>query len=143
MILSFTDDEQDIYNGILEVISNSKCLEWCNTFQDTNVIQVGALKIDLVQRIVLLNDNEVRFSNIEFEILYLLASNPGRVFTTEQIYNIVWNGAYFGDYATVTGHISSIRQKIGDSPSRQVYIQTIRSIGYRFNKNLKRTAKGN
>ena len=88
MILSFTDDEKDIYNGILEVISNSKCLEWCNTFQDTDVIQVGALKIDLVQRIVLLNDNEVRFSNIEFEILYLLASNPGRVFTTEQINNI-------------------------------------------------------
>lgn len=71
-----------------------------DTFQDTDVIQVGALKSDLVQRIVLLNDNEVRFSNIEFEILYLLASNPSRVFTTEQIYNIVWNGAYFGDYAT-------------------------------------------
>lgn len=89
----------------------------------------------------MVNDIEVRLTNTEFEILYLLASNPGRVFTTEQIYNIIWNDAYFGDYATVTGHISSIRQKIGDSPHKQLYIQTIRSVGYRFNKNLKRSAK--
>lgn len=140
MILSFSDDEEDIYNGILEVICNNKSLEWCNTFQDTE-IQVEELKIDLAQRNVLVNDIEVRLTNTEFEILYLLASNPGRVFTTEQIYNIIWNDAYFGDYATITGHISSIRQKIGDSPHKQLYIQTIRSVGYRFNKNLKRSAK--
>ena len=48
MILTFSDDEEDIYNGILEVISNSKSLKWCNTFQDTK-IQVGELKIDLAQ----------------------------------------------------------------------------------------------
>ena len=52
MILSFSDDERDIYNGILEVISNSKSLEWCNTFQDTE-IQVGELKISLAQRNVI------------------------------------------------------------------------------------------
>lgn len=107
MILSFTDDEKDIYNGILEVISNSKCLEWCNTFQDTDVIQVGALKIDLVQRIVLLNDNEARFSNIEFEILYLLASNPGRVFTTEQII-ILFGMAHILEITPLSQGISAV-----------------------------------
>ena len=141
MILTFSDDEEDIYNGILEVISNSKSLKWCNTFQDTK-IQVGELKIDLAQRSVSVNDIEVSLTNTEFEILYLLASNPGRVFTLEQIYNIIWNDEYLGSYATVTRHIGQIRKKIGDSPSRRLYIQTIRSVGYRFNKNLKRTAKG-
>lgn len=141
MILSFADDEEDIYNGILEVISNSKSLEWCNTFQDTE-IQVGEMKIDLAQRTVWINEIEVRLTNIEFEILYLLASNPGRVFTVEQIYNIIWNNEYLRDYATVTRHIGSIRKKIGDSSRRQLYIQTVRCVGYRFNKNLKRKAKG-
>lgn len=141
MILSFSDDERDIYNGILEVISNSKSLEWCNTFQDTE-IQVGELKISLAQRNVIVNNIEVRLTNMEFEILYLLASNPGRVFTIEQIYNIIWNYEYLGDYATISKHISSIRKKIGDSSSRQFYIQTIRGVGYRFNKNLKRSVKG-
>ena len=72
-----------------------------------------------MQRIVLLNDNEVRFSNIEFEILYLLASNPGRVFTTEQINNIVWNGAYFGDYADGFALLGLIYSKPSEKVSRR------------------------
>lgn len=139
--ITFSDDEENIYNGILEVITNSKSLEWCNTFQDTE-IQVEGLRINLAQRSVWANDIEVRLTYTEFEILYLLASNPGRVFTIEQIYNIIWNYEYLGDYATISKHISSIRKKIGDSSIRQFYIQTIRGVGYRFNKNLKRSAKG-
>ncbi len=56
-----------IYNGILEVISNSKSLQWCNTFQDTK-IQVGEWKIDFAQRSVSVNDIEVGLTNTEFEI---------------------------------------------------------------------------
>ena len=140
MILSFSDDEEDIYNGILEVISNNKSLTWCKTFQDTE-IQIGELKIDLSQRTIFANGIEVRLINTEFEILYLLASNPGRVFTIEQIYSIIWNDAYLGTCATVMRHIGNIRKKIGDGSSRQLYIQTIRGVGYRFNKNLKRSRK--
>ncbi|MDE5939426.1 MAG: winged helix-turn-helix domain-containing protein [Lachnospiraceae bacterium] len=55
---------------------------------------------------------------------------------------IIWNYEYLGDHATISKHISSIRKKIGDSSIRQFYIQTIRGVGYRFNKNLKRSAKG-
>ena len=82
LLFVISDDEEDICNGILEVISNSKSLKWCNTFQDTK-IQVGELKIDLAQRSVSVNDIEVSLTNTEFEILYLLASNPGRVFTLD------------------------------------------------------------
>lgn len=109
MILTFSDEE-DIYNGILEIISNSKSLTWCNTFQDTE-IQIEELTIDLAQRSVVANNIEVRLTNTEFEILYLLASNPSRVFTIEQIYNNIWNYEYLGDYATISKHISSIRKR--------------------------------
>lgn len=92
--------------------------------------------MDMVQRIVLINNIEIRLSNIELEILYLLASNPGRVFSKEQIYDIVWQEPYSGDYNIVMSHIRHIREKIEDDPGKPLYIQTVWGIGYRFNKNL-------
>ncbi|NBI87217.1 DNA-binding response regulator [Lachnospiraceae bacterium] len=100
------------------------------------MIQAGALKMDVTQRTTLINDIEIRLSNIEFEILYLLASNPGRVFSKEQIYDIVWQEPYSGDYNIVMSHIHHIREKIEDNPGKPLYIQTVWGIGYRFNKNL-------
>lgn len=95
----------------------------------------------MAQRSVPVSDIEVGLTNMEFEILYLLASNPSRVFFVEQIYNIIWNYEYLRYCTTISKHISSIRKKTGDSSSRQLYIQTIWGVGYRFNKNLKRFSK--
>lgn len=136
MVLSFTDDEEDIYKGILNIVNGSNNFEQYNIFQNIKPIQEGALKIDFVQRSVLVNDIEIELTYIEFEILCLLASNPGRVFSKEQIYDIVWKEVYAGDYNIVMSHIHNIREKIEDNPSEPVYIQTIWGIGYRFNKNL-------
>ncbi|MBS6680102.1 MAG: winged helix-turn-helix transcriptional regulator [Roseburia sp.] len=69
----------------------------------------------------------------EFEILQLLAKNPGRVFSKEQIYDMVWYEPYAGDYNIVMSHISHIREKIEDDPSHPVYIQTVWGVGYKFN----------
>ena len=81
-------------------------------------------------------NTEVTLTNREFEILYLLASSPGRVFSKEQIYDLVWEEPYFGDYNIVMSHIRNIREKIGDNPSKPIYIQTVWGVGYRFNKNI-------
>lgn len=54
----------------------------------------------------------------------------------EKIYNIVWKEPYFGDYNIVMSHISNLREKIEDNPSKPIYIQTVWGVGYRFNKNL-------
>ena len=54
----------------------------------------------------------------------LLARNRGRVFSKEQIYDIVWEEPYSGDYNIVMSHIHNIREKIEDNPSKPVYIQT-------------------
>ena len=85
---------------------------------------------------VLLKGNEVALTKIEFEILLLLAKNRGRVFSKEQIYDIVWQEPYSGDYNIVMSHIRHIREKIEDNPGKPLYIQTVWGIGYRFNKNL-------
>lgn len=58
------------------------------------------------------------------------------VFRKEKIYNIVWKEPYFGDYNIVMSHISNLREKIEDNPSKPIYIQTVWGVGYRFNKNL-------
>ena len=82
------------------------------------------------------SNEEKKFTYTEFEILQLLAQNPGRVFSKEQIYDIVWNEPYSGDYNIVMSHISHIREKIEDDPSHPVYIQTVWGVGYKFNEKM-------
>ena len=94
------------------------------------------IEIDVSKRLVYRDKREINVTCIEFEILYLLARNPGRVFSKEQIYDFVWKESYSGDYNIVMSHIRNIREKIEDNPSKPTYIQTVWGVGYRFNKNL-------
>ena len=75
MVLSFTDDEEDIYRGILNIVNGSNNFEQYNILQNIKLVQEGALKIDFVQRSVLVNDIEIELTYIEFEILCLLKSH--------------------------------------------------------------------
>ena len=117
MILSFTDDEEDIYRGILNIVNGSSNFEQYNILQSIKLIQEGALKIDFVQRSVWVNDAEIELTYIEFEILCLLASNPGRVFSKEQIYDAIWNNEYIFDKRNMTSYINKIRKKIEPDPA--------------------------
>ena len=92
--------------------------------------------IDLIERNVSIKGTKIALTNREFDILYLLAKSPGRIFSKEQIYDIVWQEPYSGDYNIVMSHIRHIREKIEDNPGKPLYIQTVWGIGYRFNKNL-------
>ena len=94
------------------------------------------IEIDVSKRLVYRDKREINVTCIGFEILYLLARNPGRVFSKEQIYDFVWKESYSGDYNIVMSHIRNIREKIEDNPSKPVYMQTVWGAGYRFNKNL-------
>ena len=136
MVLSFSDDEEDIYQRMLQTASDSKSFEWCNIAQKTENLRLGKLEIDLSGRSVIIDGTEIILTNREFDILHLLAKNPGRIFSKEQIYDIVWQEPYSGDYNIVMSHIHHIREKIEDDPGKPLYIQTVWGIGYRFNKNL-------
>ena len=69
-------------------------------------------------------NKEVKATCVEFQIVHLLARYPGRGFSKEQIYDIVWKEPYVGDYNIVMSHIRNIREKIEDDPQNSVYIQT-------------------
>lgn len=121
LILTFEDGEEEILNHIVSYVSTG-----------TKAFQV----VENVRTELRFDGLEIDLTFTEFEILHLLARNPGRVFSKEQIYNSVWKESYFGDYNIVMSHIRNIREKIEDNPHKPVYIQTVWGVGYRFNKNM-------
>jgi len=107
--------------------------------EETNLsssLAFGDILIFVDKREVFRNKQKVNLTYTEFEILRLLAQNPGQVFSKEQIYDIVWKEPYSGNYNIVMSHIRNIREKIEDNPGKPVYIQTVWGVGYRFNQNM-------
>lgn len=135
MILTFNDNEEDMFRHIMSYVSVG-ARAFTTTDLPKGVLNLGALYIDKIRRIVSKNSVEIELTFTEFEILLLLAQNVGIVFGKEQIYDTVWKEPYSGNYNIVMSHIRNIREKIEDNPSKPVYIQTIWGVGYRFNKNL-------
>ncbi|MCY6485231.1 response regulator transcription factor [Clostridium aestuarii] len=99
-----------------------------------NMIEITGLCIDKTSRRIYVNDKEVAFTTKEFDVLTLLASNPNRVFTKEEIFERIWGTDSLGGIATVTVHIRNIREKIEFDASNPQYIHTIWGVGYRFEK---------
>lgn len=94
---------------------------------ETGVLQVGGVTIDPIQYIIKVADKDVVLAKKEFELLYLLASKPGRVFLRNEILNQIWgNDVIVGD-RTIDVHIRKIRQKIGMD-----CITTVKGVGYKF-----------
>ena len=135
LLLTFEENEEDTLTRILSCIGNrTEILE----YEDRGILlQFEGLCIDKYKRNVVREENEIELTYTEFEILLLLANNPGRVFSKEQIYDSVWKEPYSGDYNIVMSHIRNIREKIEDNPSKPVYIQTVWGVGYKFNNKLK------
>ena len=82
---------------------------------------------------VKLSGNKIYLSPKEFEILELLASNPGRVFSREMLLEKIWGFNELRETRTVDVHIRYLRQKIEEDPSSPAFIETVRGVGYRFN----------
>ncbi|MFR5291265.1 MAG: winged helix-turn-helix domain-containing protein [Eisenbergiella sp.] len=134
LILSFEDGEEHIINRIISCVSEDIEILKHKAVHKGELCFEG-LYIDKRKRIVVHKENEIDLTYTEFEILLLLAQNAGIVFSKEQIYDRVWKEPYYGDYNIVMSHIRNIREKIEDNPSKPIYIQTVRGVGYRFNKN--------
>ena len=90
--------------------------------------------IDKVNRTVTVQKLPVELTGKEFDLLVFLASNKGRVFTKKQIYTQVWAEEYAFDDSNIMSFISKLRKKIEPNPEHPFYIQTVRGVGYRFNK---------
>ena len=135
LILTFEDSEEEILNHIISCVNTGARVFQVIENAKTN-LSYGDIVILLDKRELFRKQEKIDLSFIEFEILHLLMRSPGRVFSKEQIYDIIWNEPYSGDYNVVMRHICNIREKIEDDPGHPLYIQTVRGVGYRFNGNL-------
>jgi len=99
-------------------------------------IKTGNIVINLGERNLYKSGIEIKTTSKEFDILQLLASNSGMVFTREKIYEMLWNEIVI-DTRTVDVHVSNLRDKIEDDPSKPQYIRTKWGAGYYFRKESK------
>jgi DNA-binding response OmpR family regulator len=96
------------------------------------VIETDNFTINPLGRKVNYLDKNINLTGKEFDLLYVLASNPGKVFTREELLEQVWGYAYYGDLRTVDVHIRRIREKIEKDPKDSEYILTKWGVGYYF-----------
>lgn len=103
--------------------------------QQTNQLIYGDLKIDLNRYVCYLKQTKLTLSKKEMELLILLAQQPERVWSSEQLYDQVWGIDSTGNIETVKVHISTLRKKIEADPAKPKYIKTVRGFGYVFHYN--------
>ena len=92
----------------------------------------GSLLIHPGRREVVVNSHLVALTSLEFDLLYCLASQPGRVWSRAELIHRVWEYDYVGDQRVVDVHIGQIRKKIEIDTSHPALIQTVRGVGYKF-----------
>lgn len=97
------------------------------TEESSGVIKIADLAIDKERVTVQKGDEIIELAKKEFELLYLLVSKPGKVFSREEIFNKVWGTDVIVGNRTIDVHVRKLREKIGDN-----YIKTIKGIGYKF-----------
>ena len=97
-----------------------------------DVIEIGDLKIDVTNFLVMKGKEHIKLTAKEFAILKLFASNQNRVFTKQQIYQLVWDDEYYGDENIINVHMRRLREKIEEEPSNPRYIKTLWGIGYKL-----------
>lgn len=97
-------------------------------------IQIHGLSINKENHMVSVFGEEVKLTPIEFDILYLLASNPGRVFSTDEIFERVWNEKVYEANNTVMVHIRRLRGKLQEDTRSKKIITTVWGVGYKIEK---------
>ena len=93
---------------------------------------MGDIVLDIEAHTVTKNGVEVSMRQKEFEILTLLMTNLGKVVSRDQLFDEVWGTDWLGDTRTLDVHMSWLRGKLEDNPTKPVYLQTVRGVGYRF-----------
>ena len=95
-------------------------------------IEIGCLRLDPSRREALLVGEALELSRKEFDLLHLLMRNAGSVVSRERLIDEVWDPNWFGSTKTLDVHVSGIRRKLSDDPSRPRYLHTVRGVGFRF-----------
>src|SRR5438045_8713334 len=100
--------------------------------RDEEPLSAGDLNIDFAKRTVEIRGEPVRLTYVEFEILSILARNPGRVFSRTMILDRLWGDSSYRDPRTIDVHIRHLREKIERDPKDPEFLFTVRGVGYHF-----------
>ncbi len=101
---------------------------------DKNRICIGKLVVELQTHHVRVGERVIELTPTEYGILYLLASNPGRVFSAEEIFAKVWKERIYDSNNTVMVHIRKLREKLEDNPKEPQLIKTVWGTGYKIDR---------
>lgn len=101
-----------------------------------DIIQIKDLIINSKERVIILRGEEIKATATEFKILHLLASNLGKVFSIKEIYEKVWEEAFYRSENTVTVHIRRIREKIEINTKEPEYIKVVWGVGYKIEREI-------
>ena len=99
---------------------------------DGDLISLDGLEIDLARRSVEVRNEQVQLTYVEFELLRILASHPGRVYSRRMLLESLWGGADYREPRTIDVHVRHLREKLELDPAEPEYILTVRGVGYRF-----------
>lgn len=124
--------------NILEVKARMKAILRRNAVTEkkaakNNIINAGDMKIDCDSRNLYIAGRPINLTAKEFDLLELLAVNPGKVYSRDNLLKAVWGQDYSGDGRTVDVHMRRLREKIEDNPSEPKYVHTKWGVGYYFN----------
>ena len=95
-------------------------------------LEFPGLEVDLLKQQVFAGGLPVELTAREFDVLVLLASHPGRVYSREQIMRHLWGGEFFGEARAADVHVQHIRKKLGPKADGNPYVHTVRGVGYKF-----------
>ncbi|MBW7477570.1 response regulator transcription factor [Paenibacillus oenotherae] len=100
--------------------------------QQDHLIRIQSLQIDKLTHTVLFDGRPIKLTPIEFSILYLLASHPGRVFSSEDIFEMIWKEKYYESNNSVSVHMSRLREKLIKEMDGEKLIHTVWGVGYKI-----------
>lgn len=133
LIVIFNDGEETVFHDILMALEGKRRTKLVNDIFIGTPLFYDSIEIDPRYRTVKCHDTNIKLTDYEFNIIYLLATHPQQVFSKKQIYEQVWKMPYFGAEDNVVSLIHRIRKKIEPVPSKPIYILTVWGIGYKFN----------
>jgi two-component system, OmpR family, response regulator RegX3 len=95
-------------------------------------VEAGPVSIDLARHLVTVRGEPINLTRSEFQVLRLLAGNPGQVFSRKEIMEELWQTEFRGDVRACDVHISNLRQKVERDPQNPELVLTVRRVGYQF-----------
>ncbi|WP_042147040.1 response regulator transcription factor [Paucisalibacillus sp. EB02] len=114
------------------IVQNITVNQTDNVQKDESLLVFPGMTINLSSAVVKINGSEIKLAAKEYQLLTIMARNPGRIYSVEQLFDLIWGEDSLGDYRTVMVHISNLRKKIESLAESLDYIITIRGIGYKF-----------